>query len=386
MAVENMNIPSKILIVSKVKEYSDGAPQAYIVDPENRKQLDSARKWGVEYKYHGIFNQREEIEPIEYFVDNNNFTLTILDCAGSSSQGGKLSFWNCLIEREPDIRVVVGIDQTNLLLLLKQSTLINGRVSEKLSLAKFSSTAGVVHPGMQEWHKSKQNKLSGKAGEKKTTKWQLGRNYTSLTKDSLYIGDLYYWIEETKTAHDEIKHSIYSTSRVMHTHYKILEKPIVKHCILSLDWYIKKDLVDKIRSKEIKALSEIFDIAKSNINDSRNTAELYSLFRESLIFYTSDNLITSFPSRYTGDISLNTDNQVRDLQSLLDTCRNRALDLFRRTTHVSENALINTIGYSAVPDKRPVLTEQEKELILNASEYTTHIDFGDGVENTGKRK
>ena len=101
--------------------------QAYLVDPSNKKQLESARSWakwteyGPRYRNDaGDWTRDYEIkhEPVEFEFNNNCFTLELLDCAGGSSQGGKLSFWNCLVTRDDRV-FKIGIDSDMLLDLLK---------------------------------------------------------------------------------------------------------------------------------------------------------------------------------------------------------------------------------------------------------------------------
>lgn len=385
MNLENMNIPSKILIVSKVINYKEDAPQAYIVDPDNKKQIESARSWGTDYKYTGLYNQKDVFEPIEYYVDNEGFKLTIVDCAGTSSQGGKLSFWNCLIEKEPNIRVIVGIDQVNLLSLIRQSTIVNGTIKESLSLAKLSSTAGAVHKDMVEWSKSKQNKIIDKKGQKKTSKWEIGRNYTSLTKNTLYIGDLYNWVEQRTTYKEENTPGYYGVRKVAHYHLKFTDTPVKRHCVFELGSYISKDIVKDINENKIKSIESLYDKIIGQIRDTSKLRDTYDLCRKSIIFYDKENLITSLPSRYTGDIKLDSTNHINKLQELLTEFKCKAFELIKRTNSDPYNIIANSLGYSISPNQKPVITEEEKELILNLSSYTTHIDFGDGIEYTGKR-
>lgn len=111
------------------KEY-----QAYLVDPSNKSQLKSARDWAKWTEYgpsckneNGRWTHEWEInhKPAEFTFDNDGFTLELLDCAGGSSQGGKLSFWNCLVKKDDKI-FKIGINSEMLLNLLKDADFNKG--------------------------------------------------------------------------------------------------------------------------------------------------------------------------------------------------------------------------------------------------------------------
>ena len=82
------SVYDKVVIVIKEQStlYED-IPQAYIVNPSDKKQMNSALNWAQ-----GRNNAKVKV--IE--TSNDNFKLTLLDSARNSYQGGKLSFWNCL--------------------------------------------------------------------------------------------------------------------------------------------------------------------------------------------------------------------------------------------------------------------------------------------------
>ena len=76
--------------------------QGFIVDTKNKKQLETAIRWGTITKYHyeDVDGKRTctgstNIPPEQYTYDNKGFTLELSEAAEQSSQGGKLSFWNC---------------------------------------------------------------------------------------------------------------------------------------------------------------------------------------------------------------------------------------------------------------------------------------------------
>ena len=82
MEYSGINLPENIIIVEN--KYGQG----YAVSEGSN--LDNARYWA----------ERSDWEPKEYKYKNGTFTLKVTNAAGHSSQGGKLSFWNCQIRTE----------------------------------------------------------------------------------------------------------------------------------------------------------------------------------------------------------------------------------------------------------------------------------------------
>jgi hypothetical protein len=119
---------------------SADALQAYLVDPSNKNQLKSARTWAT-YTEYGNYVKTEsgkweyewtkKHDPLEYTFGNQRFKLELLDCAGGSSQGGKLSFWNCIVSKD-DQRFKIGINSEMLLELLKNATFVKGVCQDDL--------------------------------------------------------------------------------------------------------------------------------------------------------------------------------------------------------------------------------------------------------------
>ena len=117
-----------IMLVCRDEEHykSSDAMQAYLVDPSNKKQLKSAQDWATWTDYgprvkteSGRWESEWEKkhEPIEYTFGNQHFKLELLDCAGGSSQGGKLSFWNCIVSKDDKNCAVVRVDDDTLVFL-----------------------------------------------------------------------------------------------------------------------------------------------------------------------------------------------------------------------------------------------------------------------------
>ena len=143
----------------KTGETTDtGNVQGYLVDPTNKKQLEAARNWGTTYKniYQEVdgklkYVDREIIEPEEYTYDNDGFTLELHNSAEGSSQGGKLSFWNCWITAPDGTKFLIGIAADLLLDVLKNNTVINGVVQEKLLFARRDGGVGMLSKNMNSY-------------------------------------------------------------------------------------------------------------------------------------------------------------------------------------------------------------------------------------------
>lgn len=91
--------------------------QGYVVDPDNKKQLETAMRWA---------EKSSDKAPEVIRTANKDFELSLYDCAGHSSCGGKLSFWNCKIEKDGKY-YIIGINTDSLLSLMKHSTFVNGK-------------------------------------------------------------------------------------------------------------------------------------------------------------------------------------------------------------------------------------------------------------------
>lgn len=156
--------------------------QGYVVDPANKKQLDTAMRWA---------QRSSDKEPEVIRTANKDFELTLYDCAGHSSQGGKLSFWNCKIEKD-EKSYIIGVNTNFLLSLMMHSTFVDGKCQSKLFFAKQAGNTCLIHAGMQEYDEAMKNiQLKKKLNTKKTKNWQVGRNYVTATCNDLYFGEIY---------------------------------------------------------------------------------------------------------------------------------------------------------------------------------------------------
>ena len=191
----------------KTGETTDtGNVQGYLVDPTNKKQLEAARNWGTTYKsiYEEVdgkrqFVDKEIIEPDEYTYDNDGFTLELHNSAGGSSQGGKLSFWNCWITAPDGHRFLIGIAADLLLDVLKSSTVINGVVQDKLMFARCNGGVGMLSKSMDSYKNAVNDMaIKKKMSSGKTKKVIPGHIYETTTEQNIYVGKMYQWYEEVR--------------------------------------------------------------------------------------------------------------------------------------------------------------------------------------------
>ena len=203
----------KVTIVAKkmlAYDYKTGSTtdtgnvQGYLVDPSNKKQLENARQWGTvttwEYftneEGHRSVRDKTEYKPEEYTYDNDGFTLELHNSAGGSSQGGKLSFWNCWITAPDGHRFLIGIAADLLLDVLKSSTVINGVVQDKLMFARCNGGVGMLSKSMDSYKNAVNDMaIKKKMSKGKTSKHQIGHIYETTTEKNIYFGKFYRWYE-----------------------------------------------------------------------------------------------------------------------------------------------------------------------------------------------
>lgn len=225
--------------------------QGFIVDSKNKKQLETAIRWGTHTKchYEEVDGKRTctgttEIPPEQYTYDNKGFTLELSEAADQSSQGGKLSFWNCWITAPDGKRFLIGIAADLLLDVLKSCDVKNGVVQEPLMFACCKGGVGMLSPNMSSYKDALKDEASRKNNSRgKTSKHKIGYVYETLTQKNLYAGDIYRWYEPIY----EIKPQKYYPYRDAEqlTGFKKLAKPVklmwfpTYYEDESIDWHVK---------------------------------------------------------------------------------------------------------------------------------------------------
>lgn len=182
-----------------------GCYQAYLVDPANKKQLESARYWAKWTEYGPSFKNEEtgkwdreyEIkhEPVEFTFENNGFELELKDCAGGSSQGGKLSFWNCLVTKD-NKTFMIGINSDMLLDLLKNASFDKGKCQSPLIFITQKGKVGMTVKDSETYQQCvKDRELMNTLKKTQTSKFSFGDLVNTATINDVYLGTITKYYE-----------------------------------------------------------------------------------------------------------------------------------------------------------------------------------------------
>lgn len=175
------------------KEQFDG----YIFEAGDEKSKENATEWAR--RYDNRYDKDKVIvhEPNVHIFDNEGFTVTILDSAGGSSQGGRLSFWKCRVEKD-GVEFVVGVNDAILADLIRNSDIEKGTVKQKLMFARRGGQPGFIHERMEAYTEATADmkKKAEMKTAKKTSKWELGGVYSTLTQADICLGEVWDQYEE----------------------------------------------------------------------------------------------------------------------------------------------------------------------------------------------
>jgi hypothetical protein len=171
----------------------------FIVEHGDEKALEAAKEWSKsesgwnreKHKYDNVYEGRV------YTFDNEGFTAKILNSAGGSSQGGRLSFWMCEVEKD-GAKFTIGVNDAILADLIKNSVIRNGLITEKVMFARKGGQPGLIHENMDAYTEAVAD-MKQKAdlkSAKKTSKWVIGGVYSTLTQTDVCLGEVYDTIEE----------------------------------------------------------------------------------------------------------------------------------------------------------------------------------------------
>lgn len=178
------------------KEQFDG----YIFEASDDKAKESAVEWAR--RYDDRYDSTKETvvhEPNVHIFDNEGFTVTILDSAGGSSQGGRLSFWKCRVEKD-GVEFVVGVNDAILADLIRNSDIEKGTVKQNVMFARRGGQPGFIHEAMESYKEAvaDMKKKADMKSAKKTSKWERGGVYSTLTQMSVCLGQVNDLYEEYK--------------------------------------------------------------------------------------------------------------------------------------------------------------------------------------------
>lgn len=198
MAYKNWKLMDKLDVAIRNDGENYRGFTGYIVEHGDKNALEKAKDWARIRNYNRDKGEYDDpIEPIVVTFDNECFTATILDSAGGSSQGGRLSFWRCMVEKD-GFKFTIGVNDAILADLIKNSEIKNGKIKEELMFARKGGQPGLIHKDMDAYadatadmkHKEEMKKA------KKTSKWEIGGVYSSITQTAICLGEVFDTMEE----------------------------------------------------------------------------------------------------------------------------------------------------------------------------------------------
>lgn len=180
------------------KEENYGGFSGYVVESTNKEAVESAISWAEYTPYDRETREYlPKVDPDVHTFKNEGFTATILDSAGGSSQGGRLSFWKCRVEKD-GVSFIVGVNDAILADLIRHSDINNGTVQQGVMFARRGGQPGFIHKDMEAYQEAMADmkKKAEMKTAKKTSKWKIGGVYSTLTQKSICIGELWDHYEE----------------------------------------------------------------------------------------------------------------------------------------------------------------------------------------------
>lgn len=207
---------------------------AYVVPEGDKSMLKRARDWATWIEYgpsiknedtnHWTYEWTKKHDPIEYIYDNKDFTLELYAVAENSSQGGKLSFWNCRITA-PDNKVFLTAISTNLLLeILQQNDFSNGICKSPMMFARCKGGVGMLSESMPSYQAALSDMETKKNLSKgKTKNPPIGATHITPTCSNVYLGTYYQWCAPIHKCDDKYR------MRDKLIGFKVLKKPIERY-------------------------------------------------------------------------------------------------------------------------------------------------------------
>lgn len=246
-------LPEEVVIVENY------CGKGYVVEKGNKSMMDSALNWATGYG--------NKIQHKEYEYSNKDFTIELQDSAWGSNQGGKLSFWMCLLTAPDGKSWSIGIDSEMLLELLKNSTFVNGKCQQKVMFIRQNSRLGVCHEGMQIYKDALEDIKKRDEMKKATTKYNVGDRVGTLTGDCIYLGTLYKYYDRLDTwSYRDIKLGIYHQPKLVHV-YGYISKYDHK-------WHISK-IYDKKQKRLVLGYEENVPSAIEVFNEKVKAEDEY---------------------------------------------------------------------------------------------------------------
>lgn len=325
MDYKGIKIYNKITIVEKTITTEEvynwrgrTVNQGYVVDPENKKMLETALRWAkwtyydrdLNNKYWEARNKfgydskeakeaeanyeatRKEMNGIIHEYDNGSFTISLSESADRSSQGGKLSFWNCIITASDGNSFLVGINSELLLHLFMSTTFINGTCQENVWLGRVGGTqVGVFTEAVEDFKQAKLDEEQRTAVKKAGNNYVQGDIVGTLKEKQLYLGSIYkYYSFRQGYSYSDKYIVIYDKPKLVHI-FRDFYKPWNSD-VEELNNYFtetltkpKRLIIDHMNLDESVA-DYISNYTKQKFDKSLNDKNKYSWYSaESLLMY-----------------------------------------------------------------------------------------------------
>lgn len=205
MDYQGIKIPRSVIIVEKAGKADAEPRQGFVADPGNEGMLDTAHSWGRCTVYDDSiadWNERRKTasieQPTDHPYENGGFSLELLESASWSSQGGKLSFWDCLVTAPDGKQYVIGINSELLLHLMKSCSFDKGRCAQRIWFGRVrGSQVGAFWEGMPEFAQAQEDEKTRNA--KKTSLYGEGDVVATLRETYLCVGDLWVYADVFQT-------------------------------------------------------------------------------------------------------------------------------------------------------------------------------------------
>lgn len=278
---QGIKINEEVILVERLPSDSpygneESISQAYVVQTDSPKMLETAKTWASMYKYikdtEGNYirtetggYQQERVEGIVHKYKNGDFDFYVYDSANGSSQGGKLSFWTAKIVAPDGKEFLIGINSDLLLDMFKHNTFINGKCQSKVWLGRQGGQrVGAFTESMPAFIQSHKDAEFRKL--KTTVKYSIGDIVKTKTNTFVYLG------EQTEYFSKQYLYKPSENSRIRDLDidgYTLMidNKPLKYHVYL---------ILDSIDTDAIKNAEEL----KKSYKDSISNAYYSSITKE----------------------------------------------------------------------------------------------------------
>lgn len=284
--------------VSIVYSGNGDIKQAKIADSKNKKQLNGVIN-SMKVARHIIHNGEtsfETIMPDVIETENKGFKLKIIGTVTANHT-------KCLVKKDGVGEFSVAIDIDNVFSIIKQNTFINGECKDTLQFARHLGNLCMINSNMEEYKDLKNDKdIKKKLNTSKTRLWSIGKSYSTLKLEDLYLGKVYKPIN-------------IRVSKVVGTiNIKVEPEAISAKHLLLPSFFVDKD--------KIHSCTELFKLCSNDegIRLIDKTSNFSLLEHESGIYdhFTHTYFQDTLPARKAGSICLDVSNNYYDeLENLI---------------------------------------------------------------------